>query len=101
MHALARSRTTSASSHNGSDDGRRRTHARAGGMRVGESFAPRDDCDRVRPVEFENGTHVDTFERRVQPFIKVVPRGQLGLVPPLELERWVAAHARYLVEPAV
>ena len=46
------------------------------------------------------GMSVDTFERRVQPFIKVVPCGQLVLVPPLELERWVAAHARYLVEPA-
>jgi hypothetical protein len=46
------------------------------------------------------GVSVDTFERRVQPFIKVVPCGQLVLVPPLELERWVAAHARYLVEPA-
>jgi hypothetical protein len=30
----------------------------------------------------------------------VVPCGQLVLVPPLELERWVATHARYLVEPA-
>ena len=43
---------------------------------------------------------VDTFERRVQPFIKVVPCGQLVLVPPLELEQWVATHARYLVEGA-
>lgn len=46
------------------------------------------------------GMSIDTFERRVQPFIKVVPCGQLVLVPPLELERWVATHARYLVEPA-
>ena len=46
------------------------------------------------------GMSVDTFERRVQPFIKVVPCGQLVLVPPIELERWVATHARYLVEPA-
>jgi hypothetical protein len=46
------------------------------------------------------GMSIDTFERRVQPFIKVVPCGQLVLVPPLELERWVANHARYLVEPA-
>ena len=46
------------------------------------------------------GMSVDTFERRVQPFIKVVPCGQLVLVPPLELERWVTTHARYLVEPA-
>ena len=36
------------------------------------------------------GMSVDTFERGVQPFIKVVPCGQLVLVPGLELERWVA-----------
>jgi hypothetical protein len=36
------------------------------------------------------GMSVDTFERRVQPFIRVVPCGRLVLVSPLELERWVA-----------
>jgi hypothetical protein len=41
---------------------------------------------------------VDTFERRVQPFIKVVPCGQLVLVPPAEVERWIKANARYLVD---
>jgi hypothetical protein len=41
---------------------------------------------------------VDTFERRVQPFIKVVPCGQLVLVPPPEIERWIKADARYLVD---
>jgi hypothetical protein len=44
------------------------------------------------------GVSVDTFERRVQPFIKVIPCGQLVLVPPAELERWVRENARYLVE---
>ena len=44
------------------------------------------------------GISVDTFERRVQPFIKVIPCGQLVLVPPAELERWVRENARYLVE---
>jgi hypothetical protein len=43
------------------------------------------------------GISVDTFERRVQPFIKVIPCGQLVLVPPAELERWVRDNARYLV----
>jgi hypothetical protein len=38
---------------------------------------------------------VDTFERRVQPFIRVVHSGQLVLVPPRELERWVDEHARF------
>jgi hypothetical protein len=44
------------------------------------------------------GMSVDTFERRVQPFIKVVPCGQLVLVPPDEIERWIKANARYLVD---
>jgi hypothetical protein len=46
------------------------------------------------------GMSVDTFERRVQPFIKVVPCGQLVLIPPGELERWVASNARYIVDGA-
>jgi hypothetical protein len=44
------------------------------------------------------GMSVDTFERRVQPFLKVVLCGQLVLVPPTELERWVRENARILVE---
>ena len=40
------------------------------------------------------GMSVDTFERRVQPFIKVVPCGTLVQVPPEELRRWVREHAR-------
>jgi hypothetical protein len=46
------------------------------------------------------GMSVDTFERRVQPFIKIVPCGQLVLVPPGELERWVASNARYIIDGA-
>ena len=34
------------------------------------------------------GMSVDTFERRVQPFIRVVPCGALVQVPPEELRRW-------------
>ena len=44
------------------------------------------------------GMSVDTFERRVQPFVKVVLCGQLVLVPPTELERWVRENARVLLE---
>jgi hypothetical protein len=39
---------------------------------------------------------VDTFERRVQPFVRVVLCGQLVLVTPAELERWVRDNARFL-----
>lgn len=42
------------------------------------------------------GVSVDTFERRVQPLIKLVPCGQLLLVPVKELERWCDEHAHYL-----
>ena len=42
------------------------------------------------------GMSVDTFERRVQPFVRVVLCGQLVLVPPTELERWVRDNARFL-----
>jgi excisionase family DNA binding protein len=42
------------------------------------------------------GVSVDTFERRIQPFIRVVVCGQLILVPPAELERWVRDNARFL-----
>ena len=38
------------------------------------------------------GMSVDTFERRVQPFIRVVPCGALVQVPPEELRRWVHAN---------
>jgi excisionase family DNA binding protein len=43
------------------------------------------------------GVSVDTFERRIQPFIRVVVCGQLILVPPAELERWVRDNSRFLV----
>jgi hypothetical protein len=42
------------------------------------------------------GVSVDTFERRVQPVIKLVPCGQLLLVPVKELERWCEEHPHYM-----
>lgn len=46
------------------------------------------------------GMSVDHFERKVQPHIKVIPSGQLLLVPPGELERWVRENAQRLVDAA-
>jgi hypothetical protein len=43
------------------------------------------------------GMSVDTFERRVQPFIRVVPCGALVQVPPEELRRRARENARSLV----
>lgn len=44
------------------------------------------------------GMSIDTFERRVQPFIKVVPCGALVQVPPEEIRRWARENARYMLE---
>lgn len=38
---------------------------------------------------------VDSFERHVQPDLKLVRRGRLVLVPVVELERWVSTHATH------
>jgi hypothetical protein len=46
------------------------------------------------------GMSVDTFERRVQPVIKLVPCGQLLLVPLKELERWCEERAHYMAGAA-
>jgi hypothetical protein len=45
------------------------------------------------------GMSLPTFERRVQPLVKVVRSGQLVLVSPRELERWVRENERYTVKP--
>jgi excisionase family DNA binding protein len=47
------------------------------------------------------GVSLNHFERRVQPELKVVPSGQLVLIPVSELERWVQRHARLLVDVPV
>jgi hypothetical protein len=40
------------------------------------------------------GMSLRTFERQVQPYVRMVVAGQLRLVSPAELRRWIAAHAR-------
>ena len=47
------------------------------------------------------GVSLNHFERRVQPDLKVVPSGQLVLIPVSELERWVQRHSRLLVDAPV
>jgi hypothetical protein len=44
------------------------------------------------------GMSIDTFERRVQPFIRVVPCGALVQIEPADLRRWARENARWLVE---
>lgn len=40
------------------------------------------------------GMSLRTFERRVQPDVRMVAVGQLRLVSPAELERWAKEHSR-------
>jgi hypothetical protein len=40
------------------------------------------------------GMSLSTWERRVQPEVRVVVTGQLVLVAPSELERWAKEHSR-------
>jgi excisionase family DNA binding protein len=44
------------------------------------------------------GLSVDSFERYVQPEIRLVRRGRLRLVAVAELERWLAANAARVLE---
>ena len=46
------------------------------------------------------GVSLDTFERRIQPSVRVVLCGQLVLIPPAELQRWVAENTQALVREA-
>jgi hypothetical protein len=39
------------------------------------------------------GMSLDSFERHVQPELRIIRRGKLRLVPVPELERWAAAAA--------
>ena len=39
------------------------------------------------------GMSVDTFERYVQPELRIVRLGRLRLIPVSELERWIAQNA--------
>ena len=39
------------------------------------------------------GISLDSFERHVQPEVRMIRRGKLRLVPVAELERWASASA--------
>lgn len=44
------------------------------------------------------GVSVDSFERHVQPDLRVIRRGRLRLFPVAELERWIAENAERPLE---
>jgi hypothetical protein len=47
------------------------------------------------------GISVDSFERHVQPDLRVVRRGRMRLIPLRELERWAADNAALTLSDAV
>ena len=44
------------------------------------------------------GISVDSFERHVQPELRVIRRGRIRLVPMRELERWAAENAGFVFD---
>lgn len=46
------------------------------------------------------GMSVNHFAEKVQPLLKLVICGQLILIPPAELERWVRENSKHLTREA-
>lgn len=46
------------------------------------------------------GMSLDSFERYVQPELKLIRRGKLRLVPVAELERWTRENAEHVLGSA-
>lgn len=44
------------------------------------------------------GISVDSFERHVQPELRVIRRGRMRLIPCRELERWTTENAALVLE---
>ena len=45
------------------------------------------------------GVSINSFERHVQPELKIVRRGKLRLIPIREIERWLEENAELVLEP--
>ena len=68
----------------------------------------RDDFDRLAPVPrvalsredaaAALGLSLDSFERHVQPDLRLIRRGRLRLVPVAELERWADEAAERTID---
>jgi hypothetical protein len=46
------------------------------------------------------GVSLDSFERYVQPHVRLVRRGKLRIVPVAELKRWLEDNAEHVFEGA-
>jgi hypothetical protein len=47
------------------------------------------------------GISIDSFERHVQPELRVIRRGRMRLVPVRELERWATENASLTLDGAI
>jgi hypothetical protein len=47
------------------------------------------------------GISIDSFERHVQPEVRLIRRGRMRLVPVRELERWAAENAAFTLDQVV
>ena len=45
------------------------------------------------------GVSINSFERHVQPEVRIVRRGKLRLIPVSEIERWLEENAEWTLEP--
>jgi hypothetical protein len=45
------------------------------------------------------GMSINSFERHVQPELRIVRRGKLRLIPVREIERWLEENAELVLEP--
>ncbi|MGH2745809.1 MAG: hypothetical protein ACRDN8_25630, partial [Thermoleophilaceae bacterium] len=45
------------------------------------------------------GVSINSFERHVQPELRIVRRGKLRLIPVREIERWLDENAQLVLEP--
>ena len=58
---------------------------------------PRYALTRAEAAE-SLGMSLDSFERHVQPELRLIYRGKLRLVPATELERWAERNAEHTVQ---
>ena len=61
------------------------------------SMAPRLALTRAEAAA-SIGVSLDSFERYVQPELRLIRRGRLRLVPVTELERWLEMNAARVLE---
>jgi excisionase family DNA binding protein len=61
---------------------------------------PRVTLTRAEAAE-ALGISIDSFERHVQPELRVIRRGRMRLVPLSELERWVKENASLTLDGVI